>query len=142
MIKHRQINEKTVDDQSLLALCTHEIARLTVLEPAPLGFILPSVTIVASTVDEEEFMRQARMNLNEWHRWLHSVFYKTGNVRRWKRQLDAVTYEALIKGVFILHGQIQNFRKYEKAFERKSGRVHESNASARKRCYKRNQASR
>src|SRR5262249_58316801 len=75
---YRPFYGKKINEQDFVAMATHEVARLTDLEPAPLGFILPSVTIGAQMTERDEFLIQVRRDLDEWHRWLRSIFFTGG----------------------------------------------------------------
>ena len=120
---YRPFYGKKINEHDFVAMATHEVARLTDLEPAPLGFILPSVTIVAEMTERDEFLIQVRRDLDEWHRWLRSIFFTGGNVRRWARYLDPETHEVLIRGIFILHGELRDFNRYVKSCKKRSPKL-------------------
>ncbi len=90
IVQHRQVAGSYLDEEDLMAISIDEVARLTDSQPAELGFVLPSVTITAGARDEEPFMRSARRELGEWHRWLNSGL-GSGNKRRlcrvWTRSI-------------------------------------------------------
>jgi hypothetical protein len=117
IVTYRRIAGSYLDDEQLLAISINEVARLTDAQPVELGFIVPSVTITAVARDEEMFMRRARRELGEWHRWLNSVL-GSGNKRRLFRVWDAVNHMGLIAGILIRDGEVDGFADYERAYYR------------------------
>ena len=118
IVKYRRIAGSYLDDEQLLAISINEVARLTDAQPVELGFIVPSVTITAGARDEEPFMRRARRELGEWHRWLNSGL-GSGNKRRLFRLRGALNHFVLISGVLIRDGKVDGFAAYEKEFLRR-----------------------
>jgi hypothetical protein len=113
IVERRQIAGSYLDEEDLMAISIDEVARLTVAQPAELGFIVPCVTITAGARDEEPFIRSARRELGEWHRWLNSGL-GSGNKRRLFRLWDALDHFVLISGVLIRDGKVDGFAEYEK----------------------------
>ena len=118
IVEYRHIAGSHLDDEQLLAISIDEVARLTDSQPAELGFVLPSVTITAGARDEEPFMRRARRELGEWHRWLNSGL-GSGKKRRLCRVWNELDHFVLISGVLIRDGKVDGFAAYEKEFRRR-----------------------
>ena len=125
-IKRRRVVGGSFDDEEQLKQISMDERLRLCREKTELGFVLPSVTITARRKDGKEFVRAVQYELGTWHRWLQSVFFGTGNKRKWFRSLDSLDYAVMASGFFIRDGMVENFSQYQKALSKSNNNKAES----------------
>ena len=109
------------DEEWMKNIAIGEVGRL-VHYRVERGFVLPSVTVVASIRDEVEFMRAARKELGIWHsKW--NFYLGAAAKRRAFRECGPMEHLLLVSGVLVIDGAIEKFSEYEREFwQRVAGR--------------------
>ena len=98
----------------LMVIAEAEVGRLVHFR-VERGFVLPSVTVVASIRDEVEFMRPARKELGIWHsKW--NFYLGAAAKRRAFRECGPKEHLLLVSGVLVIDGAIEKFSEYEREF--------------------------
>jgi hypothetical protein len=114
----RKITTRTVEGREhLKQIALGELERVSQMDDVDLAFIVPSATVIAEKEEEREFAQKAQHELGKWHHWLSSVFFGSGNVRRWKKTVSAEDHCIFIAGIFICDNSVSSFAQFEKQFK-------------------------